>query len=137
MLGEVTEICAPVFGRGLFATLNRPTVEEFAPIALTRFSELDRGEGLVATGAWLETLIALDGIHPEVARARLNDASAQGLLRRTTEGSTTERRFDNHIVHVLRTKAGKPIVEQVRLYRGDYLIPGKSSTSLRVEGVAR
>lgn len=137
MLGEATEICAPVFGKGLFATLNRPSVEAFAPIALARFSDLDRGDGLVATGAWLEALIQQDGIHPEVARDRLNNASAQGLLRRTTEGSTTEQRFDNHVVHVLRTKAGKPILDEVRLYRGDYLIPGKSSTSLRVEGAAQ
>lgn len=136
-LGEVTEVCAPVFGKGLFATLNRPTTKEFAPIALARFGELDRGDGLVATGAWLEALVQKDGIHPEVARARLNDASAQGFLRRTTEGSTTERRFDNHIVHVLRTKDNRPTIAEVRLYRGDYLIPGKSSTSLRVEGVAQ
>jgi hypothetical protein len=134
LLGEVTEVCAPVFGKGVFATLNRPDIRAFAPLAVARFAELDRGEGLVATGAWLEALIEKEGIHPEVARNRVNDASAAGLLRRSTEGSTTDTRFDNHIVHVLRSRGGKPAIEQVRLYRGDYLIPGKSSTSIRIEG---
>jgi hypothetical protein len=32
----------------------------------------------------------------------------------------------------LRLKDGRPVVEIVHLYRGDYLITGKSSSSLRI-----
>jgi len=131
-LGEVTRICAPVSGEGLYPTPNVPDPVAFAPVATQRFRDLDQGDGLVATGAWLEDLIRKDGIHPEIARLRLNDASSNNLLSRSTEGSTTDVRFDHHIIQVLRVRAGKPVVDTVHLYRGDYLIPGKSSTSLRI-----
>jgi hypothetical protein len=134
-LGEVTNLCAPVYGEGLYATLNTPETSAFAMIALDRFEELDQGDGLVATGAWLEALIRKDGIHPELARRRLDEASAMKLIQRTTEGSTTEVRFDSHAIQVLRVRAGIPVIEAVHLYRGDYLIPGKSSSSLRIVGV--
>ena len=132
-LGEITLICAPIVGEGVYPTPSQPDAETFAPIALRRFRDLDQGDGLVATGAWLEQLIRKDGIHPEVARVRLSDASARSLVTRSTEGSTTEVRFDNHTIQVLRLTNGKPTVLPVHLYRGDYLIPGKSSTSIRIE----
>lgn len=132
-LGECTHICASVFGKGVFPTPSKPKVSDFAVIASRRFKELDRGDGLVATGAWLEALIEKDGIHPEVARDLLEDASVKNLVRRTTEGSTLETSFDKHIVHVLRYRDGKPRVDAIHLYRGDYLIPDKSSVSLRIE----
>ena len=114
---------------------NVPSPEEFSRIARERFTSLDReGSGLVATGEWLEALIREDGIHPEVARRQLDAASEAGLLRRSTEGSTTQLRFRDRVVHVLRTQSGEPVIEQVFLYRGDYLIPGKASVSLRIEG---
>ena len=136
-LGEITHLCAPAFGQGTFATPTVPDTEAFAEIALKRFSELDRGDGLVAVGAWLETMIRGDGIHPEVARRKLERANAEGLLRMSTEGSTPELRYGNRVVHVLRAPTGEPVVERVRLYRGDYLIPGKASVSLRIEGAGR
>ena len=134
ILGEVTLLCASVRTEGLYPTPTTPDAATFARMALDRFSELDRGEGLIATGAWLESLIRKDGIHPEVSRRRLDEASTKGLLRRSTEGSTTQVRFGDHVVHVLRTDAGLPVVTPIHLYRGDYLIPGKGSTSLRIEG---
>lgn len=134
-LGEVCRMCAPIAGDGLFPTPSDPNADIFAPIAVERFRELDKGDGLVATGAWLEALIRRDGVHPEIAREKLNEASALHLLKRSTEGSTTEVRFDNHVIQVLRVRAGKPEIEDVHLYRGDYLIPGKSSTSLRIEAL--
>ena len=132
-LGEMALICAPV-GRDLFATPAKPEPDAFAQIALRRFRELDLGDGLVAAGRWLETLIQHDGIHPEVSRDALEQASDAGLLRRVTEGSTTQTAFDNRVIHVLRTDSnGLPVAAPVRLYRGDYLIPGKASVSLRIE----
>ncbi|MCY4468939.1 MAG: hypothetical protein OXC08_09470 [Thiotrichales bacterium] len=135
ILGEVTLLCAPVSGSGIFATPNVPEAAAFSQIALTRFASLDReGHGLVATGEWLESMIRDEGIHPEVARRLLDEASETGLLRRSTEGSTTQLRFGDRIVHVLRVDSGLPIVVPIFLYRGDYLIPGKASVSLRIEG---
>lgn len=136
-LGEITLLCASAFGEGPFPTPAVPDTEAFAEIALRRFSELDDGGGLVTVGAWLETVIRDDGIHPEVARRKLETANDKGLLRMSTEGSTPELRYDNRVVHVLRASAGEPVVERVRLYRGDYLIPGKASVSLRIEGAGR
>ena len=129
ILGEITLLCA-----GLYPTPARPDAAAFASTAIHRFLELDRGEGLVLTGAWLESLIQNDGIHSEVARRRLDEASERGLLRRITEGSTTQVRFRDRVVHVLRLHAGQPIAMPVHLYQGDYLIPGKGSVSLRIEG---
>ena len=133
MLGELTLICATV-GRDVYTTPTRPEPGPFARIALRRFRGLDRGDGLVVAGRWLESLIQHDGIHPEVARRALEQANEEGLLRRYTEGSTMQTGFDNHVVHVLRTDAdGMPVARPVHLYRGDYLIPGKASVSLRIE----
>lgn len=129
ILGEMTLLCA-----GDYPTPARPDAAAFAPTAVHRFAQLDGGEGLVPTGDWLESLIQKDGIHPEVARRRLDEASAQGFLRRVTEGSTTQVRFRDRVVHVLRVHSGAPVATPVHLYRGDYLIPGKGSVSLRIEG---
>lgn len=132
-LAECTLLGLAIYDKGFFATPNEPSPRDFAAIAGNRFKELDSGDGLVATGAWLELLAERDGIHPEVARRLLADASAKGFLTRTTEGSTLETSFDKHTVHVLRQKNGKPVIADVHLYRGDYLIPDKSSVSLRIE----
>ena len=132
-LGEITLLCAPVRGEGVYPTPAAPDAEAFARVARKRFSELDRGDGLVSAGAWLESLIRGDGIHPECARRLLDEASDRGFLRRFTEGSTLQARFDDHVVHVLRSDSGEPVVTPVYLYRGDYLIPGKASASLRIE----
>lgn len=136
-LGEITLICAPIYDEGLYPTPVTPTAEAFAPLALAHFKALDTGDELVSTGAWLERLIRNEGIHPEIARARLSDASGAGLLRRSTEGSTTDVRNDRHILQVLRARGGHPVIDTVHLYRGDYLIPGKASTSLRILEAAR
>jgi len=134
ILGEVTLVCASIFGKGTFATPSMPTVEEFSKVALHQFSSLDReGQGLVDTGAWLESLIEQEGIHPEVAIRLLDEASGKGLLRRSTEGSTTQFKFANKVIHVLRIEEGLPVVKAMQLYRGDYLIPGTASVSLRIE----
>jgi len=73
-LGEAMLLCAEIEGEGIYSTPNSPDAEHFAPIALQRFRNLDNGDGLVATGEWFESLIRKDGIHPEIARQRLNDA---------------------------------------------------------------
>ena len=133
VLGQATLMCATIHGEGTYPTPNTPSAEDFAPVAVQRYADLVGDDGIVASGAWLESLIRNNGIHPEVARRRLDEASERGLLRRLTEGSTPQVRHGSHVVNVLRAREGYPEIERVRLYRGDYLIPGKASVSLRIE----
>jgi hypothetical protein len=77
-----------------------------------------------------------DGIHPLVARSALQSASEARLLKRVTEGSTTDIKFDRHVIRVLASTGGNPDIKIAYLYRGDFLIPGKSSSSVRIEGIA-
>jgi hypothetical protein len=136
-LGEILLAGASISKEGYYSTPNRPSPREFSGIALEIFKSLDTGEGLISTGKWLESLIVESGIHPEISRDLLKEASAAGLLLRSTEGSTTDTGYDDHKISVLRLKDGRPIVESVHLYRGDYLIPGKSSSSLRIGASAK
>ena len=134
VLGELTLLCASVGRSTVYPTLNHPDPADFSELALARFSELAGSETIVATGRWLESLIQHDGVHPEVARRSLEQATEAGLIRRSTEGSTVQTQYDDHVVHVLRIEDGMPVAKPIRLYRGDYLIPGKASVSLRLEG---
>lgn len=131
-LGEVLLAGSSITKSAYYPTPNRPSASQFPPLATEAFHQLDTGHGLVSTGEWLERLVIRSGIHPEISRNLLNEASAAGLLQRSTEGSTTDTRHDDHRIAVLRLKDGRPFVENVHLYRGDYLIPGKSSSSLRI-----
>ena len=133
VLGEITLACASVGRSTVYPTLSQPEPADFSKLALARFRELAGSETIVATGSWLEALIRHDGIHPEVARRSLEQASEAGLLRRSTEGSTAQIQYDDHVVHVLRIEDRVPVAKPIHLYRGDYLIPGKASVSLRLE----
>lgn len=135
VLGELTLLCASVGRSAVFPTLNHPDPADFSELALARFEELAGPDMIVATGRWLESLIEHDGIHPVVARRSLEQAAEAGLLRRSTEGSTAQTRYDDHMVHVLQIEEGMPVAKPIHLYRGDYLIPGKASVSLRLEEV--
>jgi len=133
---EVTCAGAPIPNEGFYLTSGAPSVAEFSKIALERFRELDTGDGLVSVGVWLEELIRKNAIHPVRTRDLLAEASAGGLLKRSTEGSTTDTRHDKHVLRVLNTSNGRVSVDLVHLYRGDFLIPNKSSSSIRLQGGA-
>lgn len=132
VLGELTLLCAAVGKKAVYPTLNRPDPAEFSKLALARFEELAGGDAIVATGRWLEALIQQDGVHPEVARRSLERASRAGLIRRSMEGSTTQTQYDHHKVHVLRIERGIPVAKPIHLYRGDYLMAGNQSVSIRL-----
>lgn len=132
---ELTELGAPVHGSGFFVTPAMPDDDDFAAIAVAAYEKI-RGDGQwVATGRWLEQLIVEHGIHPNNARVRVHTASGAGVIRAITEGSTTEMQYESHTVRVLDVADGVPIVRIEYLYRGDFLIPGKSSSSVRIERV--
>lgn len=132
-LGELTGLGASIPGEGYYPTPSLPNLPTFVEIALKRYQELDKGDGYVSVGAWLESLVRSEGVHPAFAREALEEASAAGLINRATEGSTTDTRHDQHAIRVLKSLGGKPSVETVHLYRGDFIIPGKSSSSIRLE----
>lgn len=132
MLAEVTTIGAPVFGKGFFQTLTQPSDEEFARHAIDAFSRLPKEGGWASSGQWLEELIEHHGIHPIVARRRLDSAAERGLVGRFFEGSTTDVKMDRHVIRVLSSSEGVPQLKTDYLYRGDFLMPGRGSSSLRI-----
>ena len=132
-LGELTGVGLSIPDEGYYATLSRPDLHSFVGRALDRYRELAPEAGWVATGDWLEALVRTDGIHPIVARESLQEAAAANLIKRWTEGSTTDTRHDDHTLRVLEVAAGRPRVEVAYLYRGDFLMPDKSSSSLKLE----
>ncbi len=132
-LAELAEIGASVHGAGFFVTPRDPGDDGFAKIAVSAYDRLELGGSWVATGRWLEELIVEHGIHPVVARRRLQSAASRGLVKRVTEGSTTETGHDRHTLRTLALKDGAPYVKVEYLYRGDFLIPGKASSSLKIE----
>jgi hypothetical protein len=131
-IGEIACIGASIAEEGYFATPRRPKIAEFVDIALECFGALDTGDGFVSAGTWLEELVRKYGIHPEIARRSLDEASASELIVRSTEGSTINTRHDKHAIRVLRKSSSGPRVETVHLYRGDFLVPNKSSSSIRL-----
>ena len=135
-LAEVLCAGASIATEGFFATPNDPPAEEFAPIALERFEVLARGDSLVSVGAWLEDIIRKDGIHPVNARSRLSEAWSAGQIVVVAEGSTTDLRHESRTLRVLHVERDQLQVRLVHLYRGDFLIPNRSSTSFRIEKVS-
>ncbi|MGC1304387.1 MAG: hypothetical protein WA840_18630 [Caulobacteraceae bacterium] len=131
-LGEVSLLGTPIPGEGYYPTPARPTLSEFTTMAVERFKELESGDGWVSVGAWLEALVKRDGMHPERSRRYLDEAQASGMVNRSTEGSTTDTRHDQHAIKVLRRAPSGVRIDIVHLYRGDFLIPNKSSSSLRI-----
>lgn len=131
-LAEITELGAPIYGEGFFPTPTEPSAAAFAQIAISEYEKLKSEGGWAETGAWLESLLRNEGIHPLVARNMLQTASERGFLSRATEGSTTDIKRDRHTVRVLDVKDGVPRMKIEHLYRGDFLIPGKGSSSIRI-----
>ena len=136
-LAEITGIGASVYDIGFYATPQRPAVDAFADIGLKVFDRLKQESEWIATGQWLEELIMSEGIHPLYARKQLQACSESGLVRRMTEGSTSETAFDRHTLRVVDTMDGVPTIRMEYLYRGDFLIPGKASSSLKLERIAQ
>lgn len=134
-LAELTELGAQVYGRGFFTTPNYPDDKTFVSKAFAAYQRLKKDGGWAETGAWLEELIVGEGIHPLVTRQRLQEASERNLLRRFTEGSTTDTRRDRHTLRTLQVIDGAPSIKVEHLYRGDFLIAGKGSSSIRIEEV--
>jgi len=132
-LMELGALALDIADEGIYPTEKRPPPFEFASIALRVYDGFTRRDDrYVATGAWLEALAREHGIHPLVARNRLEEARVAGHLERYVEGSTPDTRFTGHTFCMLDTINGELTVREVALYEGDFLLPGKGSVSLRL-----
>jgi hypothetical protein len=132
-IAELFTVAMAIPDDRIYPTLNHPKPVEFAEFALKAYSALSPGaEDYVLTGSWLEALVREFGIHPVIAKNRLEEAQIGGYLQRYTEGSTPETGYGKHALYVLEMKNGKPVVRRVALFEGDFLIPGKSSVSIRL-----
>jgi hypothetical protein len=136
-LAEVTCIAAPIGEELLVATPNDPTPTAFADFAERAFQAALQGQGLASAGEWLERLILDFGVHPVIARERLQEAVAAGLLAISAEGSTLDTRHDDHAVRVLELERGRPIVRLAHLYRGDFLFRDRASSSIKITRTAQ
>lgn len=131
---------AEIFGQalkipddGLYWAARNPLPTEFASFALQAYRKLSSsGQDFVLTGAWLEELARSYGVHPLVAKMRLEEARASGLVNRYFEGSTPETSYERHKMLIFNS-SGKLQVAKVGLYRGDFLSEHKQSVSIRVE----
>ena len=132
-LAEATLLGASVHGLGFFPTNVQPSDEEFVPLALQSYGRLNAEGGWASAGQWLEELITTHGVHPLIARFRLQSTAERGLLKRFFEGSTTDTKLDRHFIRVLSIRDGVPFLRPEYLYRGDFLMPGRGGSSLRIE----
>ena len=127
-------ILLEIYEDGVYATPNRPFPREFSEIAYATYLEHARTEGIyIASGTWLEMMTKKHGVHPLWSRRMLEEARVQRLLERYVEGSTPDTRFSRHTFCMSSFDGGAINVRQVALFEGDFLLPGKSSASLRLK----
>jgi len=132
-LAEIAGLAMHIPDDRIYRTANNPLPSSFADLAWRAYAELSHGtDEFVLTGAWLEELGRHHGVHPLVARDRLQEARTSGLLERYTEGSTPETRYSRHTLDTLVVSDGVPRVRRIGLYEGDLLLPGKGSVSLKL-----
>jgi hypothetical protein len=132
-LAEISCVGLQIAGEGAYATPFIPELKAFSKIAKTTYQKLVKSDPYVLTGLWLETLAKEHGIHPIVARDCLNEAQKAGLLERYTEGSTPETQFEKHTMHVLTLENGVPVIQKIKLYHGDFVMPDRASISIKIE----
>lgn len=133
-LAEIVCIGFEIPEERIFGTPNRPSPEEFTELAFKVYEGLTGGsDDYVLIGLWLEGLVRDGGIHPVTSRALLEESREKGLLQRFTEGSTPETGYQNHTLYVLDTAQGGLNVRRLGIFEGDFLLPGKSSVSIRLK----
>ena len=99
------------------------------------YNHLREASDWVATGQWLERLVSKEVIRPETARRKLQTCSELGLLKRIAEGFTPQTAHDRHTLRILDVARETPLVRTVYLYRGEFPIPGKASSSIKLERI--
>jgi hypothetical protein len=121
----------------IFTTLNLPKLENFIHNAISIYHKIrTQGETeWILTGQWLEEFARQYYLHPVMVKELLEPAQSRSLLRLYAEGSTPDTRFEKHRMSILKVIDGKPQLDKVFLYHGDFLIPGVSTVRLKIPGV--
>ena len=133
-LSEIVCIGFEIPEEKLFGTPNRPTPEDFTELAFKVYEGFaGDSDDYVLTGLWLEGLVREGGVHPITSRRLLEESREKGLLQRFTEGSTPETGYQNHTLYVLDTAQGGLNVRRLGIFEGDFVLPGKSSVSIRLK----
>jgi hypothetical protein len=137
---RVGEICGAILNVpdvGLCICDQRPTLEDFLPKALGAYAEtiaLDSSaKPLMQSGAWLETLALKYRVHPLFAPALLQEAITARRLAVVFEGSQPFREKTNHVFRRIVWRKDEPMLDDILLYRGDYLAKDRASVHLKIE----
>lgn len=134
-LAEVAGLVFEIPHQGIFYTSETPKVEEFIVYAHNIYTalSLEEGEEYILTGRWLENLAIEYRIHPIVSRRLIQEAIDANLLSCIFEGSTPDRRFDQHTLDVLVPIDDKTTIQRFQIYRGSFLIPGRATIRIKIE----
>jgi hypothetical protein len=132
-LAEISALLVLVPERGASFTPLMPDQNTFVRAALDTYQELAIADPWVLTGEWLQELAWRHHIHPVITRKLLEQAFEAGRIGRYFEGSTPDRRFEDHTLDALESSNGFPTVRHYRLYHGDFLLGGRASVRLRLE----
>ena len=133
-LAEMGGLILEIPEQGIIYTNEIPSLEVFANIAFNAYNLLrDSGEEYVLTGSWLECLALDSKIHPLHSRRLLTNAMEHGLIRCLIEGSTPDRRFEDHTLDTITVPDGVWEIRQFHLYQGDFLFPNRAAVRIRLE----
>jgi hypothetical protein len=136
-LGEICGAILKIPEIGLCFCEPSPNVENFCPKALEAYSEAIAADSssapLVQSGAWLETLAAKHRVHPLFAPSLLQEAITMQRLNVVFEGSQPFREKADHVFRRILSRRDELAIEEVPLYRGDYLAANRASVHLRIE----
>ena len=132
-MGEMAGAILSIPREGIVATDNVPDVGDFAESAIECYNEISRRtDEWILTGAWLECLALRFAIHPVRARALLSESKEKGILDFFLEGSTPDNRFQEHSMIELRLVQGRPTLQKIYLYPGDFISPGTAGVRIKI-----
>jgi hypothetical protein len=132
-IGEMAGAILSIPGEGIVATDNAPDVSDFAQFAIECYNEVShRTDEWILTGAWLECLALRFAIHPVRARTLLSESKGKGILSFFLEGSTPDNRFQEHSMIELKLVQGRPTLQKIYLYRGDFISPGTAGVRIKI-----
>ena len=109
-----------------FATPSKPDLAEFEEFAKSSFDVVRSGGRYGLVGAWLSHLVRCHGVHPFMAKNRLDEARDTGWFTFWFKNDVPERRMKSELVVV-----ENGIVRRMNIYDGDFLVPGAIGCDVR------
>lgn len=134
------EICGAILGipnRALVFCEPRPNLASFCQKALNAYRTVLSAESsatpLVQSGAWMEALSTEHKVHPLFAPLLLQEAITARSLDVVFEGSQPSREKADHVFRRVVSRKDDLYLEEISLYRGDYLAADRASVHLKIE----